>query len=57
MNMSLENVDVNGNYCYINNSTASESKNHNYIDYKKKINEMFTNIYLMENNGYHMVST
>ena len=55
--MSLENVDVNGNYCYINNSTASESKNHNYIDYKKKINEMFTNIYLMENNGYHMVST
>ena len=51
MNMSVDNCYVNGSYCYMNISTGSESKNHNSIDYTKKIYEISTNIYLMINNG------
>ena len=51
MNTSVENGDVNGEYCLINSSTGYESKNHNTIDYTKKRDELSTNRYLMENNG------
>ena len=51
MNMNIENVDVNGDYCYMNIYTVSESNNHNSIDYTKKKDEISTNIYFMENNG------
>ena len=51
MNMNVENVDVNGDYCYMNIYTVSESNNHNSIDYTKKKDEISTNIYFMENNG------
>ena len=40
MNMSVEN----GNYCYMNSSIISESKNHNSIDNTKKRDEIPTNI-------------
>ena len=47
MNMSVENCDVNGDYCYMNNYTGSESKNHNSIYYTNKRDVIFTNINLM----------
>ena len=50
MNISVEKSDVNGDYFYMNSSTGSEPNNHNSIDYKK-IYEISTNRYLMENNG------
>ena len=34
----------------MNSSTGSESKNHNSMDYTKKIEDISTNRYLMENN-------
>ena len=40
MNMSVEN----GNYCYMNSSIISESKNHNSIDYTNKRDEILTNM-------------
>ena len=49
--MSVENGDNNGDFCYVNSSTGSESKNHNSIYYNNKRDGIFTNIYLMENNG------
>ena len=49
MIMSVDNGDVNGDYCYRNSSTGSESKNHNSINYTNKIDEISTNRYLMEN--------
>ena len=49
--MSVENGDNNGDFCYVNSSTGSESNNHNSVDSTKKIYEISTNIYLMENNG------
>ena len=50
MNMSVENGGVNDGYCYMNSSTVSESKNHNYINCKNKIFEISPNIYVTENN-------
>ena len=35
----------------MNSSTGYVSKNNNTIDYTKKIYEISTNIYLIENNG------
>ena len=52
MNMSIKNGDINVGYCYINSSAASESNNHNSIDYTKKRDENYPNIYVMENNGF-----
>ena len=49
--MSVDNGDVNGDYCYTNSSTVYESKNHNYIYYTNKRDEIYTNRYVMENNG------
>ena len=51
MNMSVDNGDINGDYCYMNDSTISESKKQNYIDQTKKIDEISTNRYLMKDNG------
>ena len=51
MHMSVENGDANGDYCYMNGSTISESNNHNSVEYTKKRDEIYTNIYVMENNG------
>ena len=50
-NMSVDNGDVNGEYFYMNSSTGSEFKNHSYIEYTKKIDEMYTNKCIMKNNG------
>ena len=33
MNMSVDNVDVNGDYCYMNSSTVFVIRNHNSVDY------------------------
>ena len=52
MNTGVENVDVNGGYCYINISTLSESETQNSIDGTKKRNEISPNIPVMENNGF-----
>ena len=49
--MSVEKGDVNGGYCCMNSSTGSESNNHNSIDYRKKRDIIYPNIYVMENNG------
>ena len=49
--MSVENGDINDDYCYMSSSTGCVIKNHNYIDYTNKIYEISTNIYLRENNG------
>ena len=46
--MSVENGDINGDYCYMNSSTESFIKNHNYIDYTKKRDDISTNKYLIE---------
>ena len=51
MNMRVRNGDFNVNYCFMNSYTGYESKSHNSIDYTKKRDEFFTNIYLRENNG------
>ena len=48
MNMVADNGDANIHYCYMNNSTGSESKNHNSIDCTKKRDEISTNRYLIE---------
>ena len=50
INTSVENGDVNGDYCYIKIPTGYESKNHNSIYYTKKRYEIAPNIYVMENN-------
>ena len=50
--MSVENGGANSDYCLMNSSTGSESRNHNSIDYTKKIDEISTKIYLMEKNGF-----
>ena len=50
-NMNVVNGDINGDYCYSNGSTLSESKNHNSINYTKKRYGISTNRYLMENIG------
>ena len=55
MNMSVDNGDFNGDYCYMNSSTVSESNNHNSIDYTNKRYENSTNMYLMEIMDYWMV--
>ena len=52
MNISVENGDVNVDYCYINTSTGSESKNHKYIDYTKKRDEIYNKKYIID---YRMV--
>ena len=36
MDMSVNNVDVNVDYWYMNNSTGSVIKSHNYIEYTRK---------------------
>ena len=41
--MSVYNGDVNGEYYYINCSAGSVIKNHNSVDYTKKIDETSTN--------------
>ena len=51
MNISVENGDVNGGYCYTNISIGSESKNNNSINSTKKIYEIAPKRYVMENNG------
>ena len=48
MNISVENVNFDGYYCYINTSTGYESKNHSYIDHKNKIDGIYTNKYIMD---------
>ena len=50
--MSVENGDINDDYCYMSSSTGCVIKNPNYIDYTNKIYEISTNIYLRENNGW-----
>ena len=37
MNMSVDNGDINIDYCYMNGSTVFESNNQISIDYKNKI--------------------
>ena len=49
--MSVENGDVNGDYCYMNSSTWYIINNHNYIDHNNKRDEISTNRYLRENNA------
>ena len=51
MNMSVDNGDVNDNYCYMSGCTVYESKNHNPIEYNNKRDEISSNIYLRGNNG------
>ena len=48
--MSMDNGDNNGGCFYINSSTLHESKDHNYIDYTNKLDEISINRYLMINN-------
>ena len=51
INMSFDQGDLNGDYCYMYISTTGyESNNHNSIHYTNKRDEIYTNIYLMENN-------
>ena len=50
MYMSVDNGDINYDYCYMNSSNGSKSKNHNSIDYTNKRDEISTTRYLMENN-------
>ena len=45
MNMSVDKGDINGDSFYMNSSTGYESKNHNFVDYTKKIYEISTNRY------------
>ena len=45
MNISVENGDANGDYCYMNSSTIYVTKNQNSIDYTKK-NMKFTPTYI-----------
>ena len=47
-NMSVENDDVNGDYCYMISFFGSVINNHNSIDYTNKIYEISTNRYLKE---------
>ena len=47
INMSVENGDDNGGYCYNNISTVYESNNHNYIDSTNKRDKISPNIYVM----------
>ena len=51
MNMSIDNGDINGNYCYMNSSTWSVVNNQNPIDYTNNIDNITTNRDLKENNG------
>ena len=51
INASIDNFDVNGDYCYMKSSTVSVIINHISIDYTNKIDGISTNMYLMENNG------
>ena len=46
MNISVENGDVVGDYCYMNSSNWSESKNHNSIDYILKKEMKFLTTYI-----------
>ena len=46
MNMSVDNGDVNGDYCYMNIYTRYFISNHNTIDYEKKRYEIYTHRYL-----------
>ena len=55
MNISVENGDSNGGYFYMNGSTGSIIRNHNYIDYKKKRDEISTNKYIREIMDFQMV--
>ena len=56
MSISVDNVDGNGDYFYMNSSNGSK-KIHNYVDYTKKRDNIFTNKYLMEILDYWMVQT
>ena len=49
--MSVENGDINGDYCYMNSYTGSVINNQNSIDYTNKRDEISTNKYLRENTG------
>ena len=51
INITVDNVDVNGYYCYINSTNGSESKNHSSVDYTYDIVETSTIRYVMENDG------
>ena len=50
MNMSVENGDVNDDYCDMNRFTGSHIKNHNSVHYTNKRDETSTNRYLSVNN-------
>ena len=50
MNISIDNGDSNGDHCCVNSSIGYVTNNHDFIDYTKKIYEISTNKYLMENN-------
>ena len=51
MNMSVDNGNGNGSYCYISSYTESVSNNQNSIDYTKKSDKISKKRYLMENIG------
>ena len=53
--MSVENGDINGDYCYMNSYTGSVINNQNSIDYTNKRDEISTNKYLREILDYRMV--
>ena len=48
--MSVENGDVNDDYCDMNRFTGSHIKNHNSVHYTNKRDETSTNRYLSVNN-------
>ena len=52
MYMNVDNGYVNDDNNNMNSSTGSDINNQNYIDYTKKIYEIYTNRYLRENNGW-----
>ena len=43
--MSVDNGDVNGDYCYMNSYTGSAIWNQNLVAYKKKRDEISTKKY------------
>ena len=45
MNTSVDNGDIDGDYCYMNGSTGSVIKNHSSVGYKNKRDEISTNIF------------
>ena len=55
MNMSVDNGYVKGDYFYMNSSTGYFIKNHIFIDYANKRDEISTNKHLRNIMGYRML--